>query len=39
VIKTQSAFISFELIFTVGVEKEEFTKGFDNRLIKVKNSL
>ncbi|KAK7163447.1 hypothetical protein R3I93_007487 [Phoxinus phoxinus] len=34
VIKTQSTFKSYELIFTVGVEKEEFTKGFDNRSIK-----
>ncbi|CAM4589620.1 unnamed protein product [Leuciscus chuanchicus] len=34
VIKTQSAFKTFELIFTIGVEKEEFTKGFDNRSIK-----
>lgn len=39
VIKTQSAFKSYDLIFTVGVEKEEFTKGFDNRSIKVNNSL
>ncbi len=35
VIKTQSAFKSYELSFTVGVEKEEFTKGFDNRMLKV----
>ncbi|RXN03430.1 coatomer subunit beta [Labeo rohita] len=34
VIKTQSAFKSYELIFTIGVEKEEFTKGFDNRMLK-----
>lgn len=36
VIKTQSAFKSYELSFAVGVEKEEFTKGFDNRMLKVK---
>ncbi|XP_016405420.1 retinol-binding protein 2b [Sinocyclocheilus rhinocerous] len=35
VIKTQSAFKSYELSFAVGVEKEEFTKGFDNRMLKV----
>lgn len=35
VIKTQSTFKSFELSFTVGVEKEEITEGFDNRVIKV----
>lgn len=34
VIKTQSTFKTFELTFTIGVEKEEFTKGFDNRSIK-----
>ncbi|XP_057188944.1 retinol-binding protein 2b [Triplophysa rosa] len=34
VIKTQSTFKSFELSFTVGVEKEEITEGFDNRVIK-----
>ncbi|XP_026060803.1 retinol-binding protein 2-like [Carassius auratus] len=34
VIKTQSAFKSYELSFSVGVEKEEFTKGFDNRMLK-----
>ncbi|XP_016108718.1 retinol-binding protein 2-like [Sinocyclocheilus grahami] len=34
VIKTQSAFKSYELRFAVGVEKEEFTKGFDNRMLK-----
>uniref|UniRef100_A0A672N6U5 Retinol-binding protein 2-like n=1 Tax=Sinocyclocheilus grahami TaxID=75366 RepID=A0A672N6U5_SINGR len=31
VIKTQSSFKSYELSFTIG---EEFTKGFDNRMLK-----
>uniref|UniRef100_A0A671QFX8 Lipocalin/cytosolic fatty-acid binding domain-containing protein n=1 Tax=Sinocyclocheilus anshuiensis TaxID=1608454 RepID=A0A671QFX8_9TELE len=35
VIKTQSAFKSYELSFTIGVEKEELTKGFDKRMLKV----
>lgn len=35
VIKTQSTFKTFELCFTVGVEKEEITEGLDNRVIKV----
>ncbi|TRY95488.1 hypothetical protein DNTS_026147 [Danionella cerebrum] len=34
VIKTQTAFKSYELSFTVGVEKEEFTEGFDNRKLR-----
>lgn len=35
VIKTLSTFKSYELSFTIGVEKEESTKGFDNRALKV----
>ncbi|NP_001002307.1 retinol-binding protein 2b [Danio rerio] len=34
VIKTQSTFKNYELSFTIGVEKEESTKGFDNRALK-----
>ncbi|XP_052386607.1 retinol-binding protein 2-like [Carassius gibelio] len=34
VITTQNAIKSYELSFTIGVEKEEFTKGFDNRMLK-----
>lgn len=34
-IKTQSTFITYEFSFTIGVETEEFTKGIDNRILKV----
>lgn len=38
-IKTQSTFKSYEFSFTVGVETEEFTKGLDNRILKVRYHL
>lgn len=35
VFKTLSTFRNYELAFTVGVELDEYTKGLDNRHVKV----
>lgn len=37
--KTLSTFRNYELAFTVGVEFDEYTKGLDNRNVKVRSFL